>query len=166
MYHCFKHTIPEDKLTPRILQVLLDIQERKESLLMKEKNKLSSTMESVKKSISPFISSNKEQFSGLTNQIETQLTGLTDDSIDDVAEQCHKAIETFTSNENKDLSQIIGDMLSTDSDKVKETMEKVGLGEDNIKALVGSVSDGLPNDKLKSTIPSFEDIDAIINGTK
>lgn len=166
IYHCFKHTISEDKLSPRIIQVLLDIQERKESLLMKEKNKLSSTMESVKKSISPFISSNKEQFSGLTNQIETQLTGLTDDSIDDVAEQCHKAIETFTSNENKDLSQIIGDMLSTDSDKVKETMEKVGLGEDNIKALVGSVSDGLPNDKLKSTIPSFEDIDAIINGTK
>lgn len=164
IYHCFKHTIPEDKLSPRILQVLLDIQERKETLLMKEKNKLGSTMESVKKSIAPFISSNKEQFSGLTSQINSQLTNLTDDSIDEVAEQCHKAIETFTSNENKDLSQIIGDMLSTDADKVKETMEQVGLGEENIKALVGNVSDGLPNDELKATIPTFDDIDAIING--
>lgn len=164
IYNLFKFFIPKDKLSPRILSVIDDIYTRRETLLEKEKSKIDESMSSLKEIAAPFIGSHQGAFSGITDQIEAGLDDLNDDTIDQVAEQCHKAIGLFKSNEKKDLSQVIGDMIGADTEKVKETMEKFGLHEGNIRAMVDGVSGGMSNDELMKTIPGMDDIDSIVNG--
>ena len=163
IYNCFKFSVPREKLNSQIFAVIDDIYDRKEILLEKDKGTISSTVETIKESIAPFIGANSGAFSGIKDQINLGLEQLNEASIDRVAEECHKAIETFTSNQSKSLDEVIGGMISTDSSKVRETMERVGLHENNIRAIIDRTSGGMTNDDLKSSIPNMDDIDRIIN---
>lgn len=164
IYNCFKYSVPPEKINPQIQSVISDIYDRRESLLEREKGKISSTMESVKQSIAPLIDSNRGAFETIMGQIDNGLDSLSEDKIEEVAEQCHKAIEMFTSNQKKSLDEVIGGMISTDSSKVRETMDRVGLHEENIRAIVDTASGAVSNSDLKASIPTIDEIDAIVNG--
>lgn len=164
IYNLFKFFVDKDKLSPRVLSVIDEIYARREILLEKEKTKIDDSMNSLKQLAAPLISSNKDAFSSITDQIDAGLNDLNDETIDQVADQCHQAISLFKSKEKKDLSQVIGDMIGADTEKVKETMEKFGLHEGNIRAMVDGVSGGMSNEQLKKSIPAMDDIDSIING--
>ena len=103
----------------------------------------------------------------IAGQIDAGVGDLTDDTIDQVTEQCHKAMSIFKSktNGNKDLGAVIGDMIGSDPDKVRETMDKVGLHTGNIRALVDNISGGMTNEELMASLPKeADDIDKIIAG--
>lgn len=164
IYNCFKYSVPLDRLNPQILSVISDIYDRREELLSKEKGKISSTMESVKQSIAPLINSNREAFSGIMSQINSGIGDINDDTIDNIAEECNKAINVFECNKAKSLDQVISDLTSADKTKVRQTMDRVGLHEGNIRAMIDGVSGGMTNEELKSTIPQMNEIDSLING--
>lgn len=165
IYNCFKYSVPAERINSQILSVIADIYDRREELLSKEKGKITSTMESVKQSIAPLVNSNREAFSGIMSQINSGIGDINDDTIDNIAEQCHKAIDVFESNKAKSLDQVISDLTSADKSKVRETMDRVGLHEGNIRAMIDGVSGGMSNDELKASIPQISEIDALINGT-
>lgn len=164
IYNLFKFFVDKDKLSPRVLSVIDDIYSRRETLLEKEKTNIDESMNSLKEMAAPLIGAHKDTFSGITDQIDAGLDDLNDDTIDQVAEQCHKAISLFKSKEKKDLSEVIGDMMGADTKTVKETMEKFGLHEGNIRSMVDNVSGGMSNEELMKTIPGMDDIDSIVNG--
>jgi len=161
IYNCFKYSVPQERLSPHILEIINDIYSRKEILLEKEKTKLSAAMETVKKSIGPLINSNRESIQSLTSQIENGLTDLDDNKIDEVAEQCHNAIEMFTENSQKDLSQVIGSMISADEEKVKSTMERFGFSENNIRSIIDNKTGAMTNEELRETL-KINEIDEIL----
>lgn len=165
IYNCFKYSVPPERLNSQINSVISDIYDRREELLTKEKGKITSTMESVKASIAPLVNSNREAFSGILEQIDQGISDITDDTIDNIAEQCNQAINLFENNKSKSLDQVISDLTSADREKVRETMDRVGLHEGNIRALVDNVSGGMSNDELKASIPQMSEIDALINST-
>lgn len=168
IYNIFYHVIPHDRISPHIKETIDDIYDRRETLLEKEKGQIDSSMEAMKKTIAPLIGGNKASFDSIAGQIDAGVGDLTDDTIDQVTEQCHKAMAIFKSkgDKNKDLGAVIGDMIGGDADKVRDTMNRVGLHTGNIRALVDNMSTGaMTNEELMASIPSeANDIDKIIAG--
>lgn len=167
IYNCFYFSVPHDRISPHIKATIDDIYDRREILLEKEKGQIDTSMEMMKKTIAPLIGGNKSSFDSIAGQIDAGVGDLTDDTIDQVTEQCHKAMSVFKSktNGNKDLGAVIGDMIGGDPDKVRETMNKVGLHTDNIRALVDNMSGGMTNEELMASLPKeADDIDKIIAG--
>lgn len=160
--HLFKYSVPKDRISPRIQEIIDDLYDRKESLLEREKNKLGSTMDSVKNSMAPILEANRANFTGIATQLNEGLDSLNDSTIEGVADQCHKAIAMFTENSSKDLNEVISTMISADPNKVKDTMQNYGLSEENIRAIVKTTDGPMSNDELKSTLPDINDIDSFL----
>lgn len=168
IYNCFKFSVPAEKLSRHVLETIDDIYERRDLLLLKEKGKLDASMETVKQQIAPFLGKHSSSFGSIAGSISSGIEELNNDTIDQVAEQCHNAIKMFKGKggEKKDLSEAIGEMLGADSEKIRETMGNVGLSTGNIRALVDNISGSMTNEELLSTVPKMDEIDSIISGLK
>lgn len=168
MMNAFKYSVPAARISPNIQMIIDDLWDRRETLLEKSKTKVNAAMKSVETGISGFVGQHKDTFGAISNQINLGLDTLDDDKIDQVVNECDKAIDMFTSNSEKDLAQVISGLMNADESKVRETMNKFGFSEGNIKTIIDNAAGGISNDDLKATIPTNNDIDALlatINGT-
>lgn len=168
MMNLFKYSVPAERISPNIQNIIDDLWDRRETLLEKSKTKINAAMKSVETGISGFIGQHKDTFGAISSQINIGLDTLDDDKIDQVVTECDKAIDMFTSNSEKDLAQVISGLMNADESKVRETMDKFGFSEGNIKTIIDNAAGGISNDDLKSTIPTNDDMDTLlaqINGT-
>lgn len=158
IHHCFLFSLGDD--CPSTIKDGIEIMwERRETLLEKPKNKMDVISDDVKNSIAPFINGNKEHFTAFTNQIAANRPQMTDQNVDQIVEECDKALELFTSNGNMDLPQMIAKLMSADETKVRETMTNFGLSEKRIHSVIEGATAGLSNDELKASIPGKEEKD-------
>uniref|UniRef100_A0A6C0BE65 Uncharacterized protein n=1 Tax=viral metagenome TaxID=1070528 RepID=A0A6C0BE65_9ZZZZ len=165
IYNCIKYSLPEDSQNPQINTIIEDLYSRRADLLDKDQTSIDKAISSVKSQFTDVIGDNKEAFGGMMKQIKDGLEELTDDSIDQIAEEAHGAINAFAKNKNGDISQIISCLTGADTKHVEETMKSVGLHENNIRRIVDVASgtgDRKSNSDLLSSVPS--DIDKFING--
>lgn len=165
VHNLFLFCVPSDKISPNIQKVIDELWENREALLEKPKLAINSSMKSAAEKVSGFVEQHKDTFAAISNQISEGLDNLLDDDrIDQVVNECDKAIDLFTNNSEKDLAQVISGLMNADEEKVRETMQKFGLSENNIKAVIDKTAGtGVSNDELKSTIPSINDIDSLLS---
>lgn len=167
IYNLLYHSVPSSEISPHIKEMIDDLYEHREIFLEKEKGQIDASMEKMKETIAPLIGGNKQSFEGIANQIDAGVGDLNEDTIDQIADQCHKTMAIFKNKTDgkKDLGQVIGDMIGGDPEKIKETMAKVGIHTDNIKALVDNMTGpgAMTNEELLATLPKDADnIDSIM----
>jgi hypothetical protein len=162
MMNLFKFSVPKERISPNIQNIIDDLWDRRETLLEKSKTKINSAMKSVENGVSKFVGEHRDTFGAISSQINLGLDSLDDDKIDQVVSECDKAIDMFTSNSEKDLAQVISGLMNADESKVRETMDKFGFSGDNIKNIIDNASGGISNDDLKATIPSMDDMDSLL----
>lgn len=164
MMNLFKFSVPSDRISPNIQNIIDDLWDRRESLLEKPKFKLNPPSNS---GISNLINSHKDSFNSISNQINLGLDTLLndDDQIDKLAFECDRMANMFapgSDDSKKDFAQIISGLMNADEDKIRSTMNNFGFSENNIKAIVDNVSGSISNEELKSSIPT-NDLDSFLS---
>lgn len=159
LYYCFLYSVPSDRLPPSIHNAIEEMYSRKEKLLEKPKNKTELISDDIKDKIAPLINSHKDGFSNFYDKIINEKPKMDDDNLDKVVMECDKAINIFTENGKMSLPELISKLMNSDADKIRETMDKFALSENNIKNIIDGATGGMSNDELKNSIPTVDGID-------